>query len=49
MSRDDPKVSGNSVAEFDVDHIPDHQLLGVDIQLLAVADDQRELQSFKPK
>ena len=40
VSRDDPQVSGDPVSTLHLHQISNHHFLGIDVLLLAIADDQ---------
>ena len=43
MSRDDSDVGGHAISELDFDEVAQHELLGTHVQLVAVSNDDGEL------
>ena len=49
MSRDDSDVGGHTISELDFDEVTQHELLGTHVQLVAVSDDDGELNTHNSR
>ena len=49
VGADDAHIGRQSIAELDLDDVADDELLGAHVQLVAVADDDGELQAHNTR